>query len=245
MDLKNKNILITGSGKGIGESTVSLLIERGAFIYALIKNKEDNFKFKNLNNLKIYNGRVENEKLIKKIFIDSDKMGKPINALINNAGVRFRKGFLKVKNNEINKVFNTNFFSILKIMQIFSNFIIKKKIKGTLVNISSIVGRLGFSELSIYAASKGALNSLTQSFAKEMTKHNIRANLISPGFTKTSYYKKFKKKTKLYKWTLSRIPMDRWGSAIEISKLIAFLISDDSSYINGENINIDGGWTNS
>ena len=70
MDLKNKNILITGSGKGIGESTVSLLIERGAFIYALIKNKEDNFKFKNLNNLKIYNGRVENEKLIKKIFID-------------------------------------------------------------------------------------------------------------------------------------------------------------------------------
>ena len=78
-----------------------------------------------------------------------------------------------------------------------------------------------------------------------MIKHNIRANLISPGFTKTSYYKKFKKKTKLYKWTLSRIPMDRWGSSIEISKLISFLISDDSSYINGENINIDGGWTNS
>ena len=74
------------------------------------------------------------------------------------------------------------------------------------MNISSIVGQIGFNQLSAYASSKGALISLTKSFALEFSKNGIRANSISPGFTKTSFYKKFKKNKKLYKWTLSRIP---------------------------------------
>ena len=78
-----------------------------------------------------------------------------------------------------------------------------------------------------------------------MAKHGIRANSISPGFTKTSFYQKFKKKKKLYNWTLSRIPMKRWGNSEEISNLILFVLSDKSKYINGENISVDGGWINS
>ena len=75
-------------------------------------------------------------------------------------------------------------------------------------------------------------------------KKKIRANSISPGFTKTSFFKSFKKdKKKLYRWTLSRIPQNRWGEPYEISKLIYFLISENSNYITGENINIDGGWS--
>ena len=125
------------------------------------------------------------------------------------------------------------------------NFI-KNKIKGSVVNICSIVGQIGFNELSVYASSKGALASLTKSFAVEMAPYNIRANIVSPGFTKTSYYKKFKiKKKEVYNWTLSRIPMKRWGEASEISDLIIYLLSEKSSYITGENINIDGGWLNS
>ena len=76
-------------------------------------------------------------------------------------------------------------------------------------------------------------------------KYKIRANLINPGFIKTSYYEKFKMRKKLYNWTLSRIPQKRWGEPEEISALISFLISDASNYITGETINIDGGWTNS
>ena len=75
-----------------------------------------------------------------------------------------------------------------------------------------------------------------------MAKKNIRANIISPGFTETSYFNNFKKKKDLYNWTLSRIPMNRWGKSEEISKAILFLLSDESSYITGENINVDGGW---
>tara|TARA_X000000950_G_C13904354_1_gene656198 strand:- start:467 stop:1207 length:741 start_codon:yes stop_codon:yes gene_type:complete len=245
MILKNKNILITGAGKGLGESCVHSFSKNGGFVIALIKNKKDNDKFRNIQNLKIYNGDVRNKKLITKIFVESKKNKKSINCLVNNAGIRFRKKFSSIKKKEIENVFNINFFSIFYMMQIFSSFVQKNKIKGSIVNISSIVGQLGFNELSGYASSKGALTALTKSYAAEMSEIGIRANTISPGFIKTSYYENFKKnKKKLYKWTLSRIPQKRWADPKEVAELVSFVLSDKSRYLNGENISIDGGWSN-
>ena len=120
-----------------------------------------------------------------------------------------------------------------------------KKEKGSVVNVASIVGHVGFKQLTAYASTKGALISLTKSFASEMAPRGIRANIVSPGFTKTSYYKKFKNNKKLYQWTLSRIPLKRWGESSEIADLIIFLLSNKSNYITGENVNIDGGWLGS
>ena len=159
--------------------------------------------------------------------------------------MRFRKKFSLITEKELHEVFKVNFYSIFFLIQNYRNYLSKLKRKGSVVNVSSIVGEIGFKELSAYASSKGALTSLTKSLASELSSEEIRLNSISPGFIKTSFYKKFKKKKKLYNWTLSRIPMNRWGSPEEISKLISFLISDDSSYINGENINVDGGWLSS
>ncbi len=245
MMLKHKNILITGAGKGIGESTVKKITENDGYAYLIIKNKKDNKKFLKSKNIKIYNGNVNNKNLIRRIFKDSERNKRPINCVVNNAGVRFRKKFLNITENELNKVFMVNFYSIFYIMQVFSKFVIKNKTQGTLINISSIVGQLGFSDLSGYASSKGALTALTKSYAAEMSNFGIRANTISPGFVKTSFFKKFKAKRKdLYKWTLSRIPQKRWGEPEEIAELICFVLSDKCSYLNGENISIDGGWTN-
>ena len=168
-----------------------------------------------------------------------------ITGLVNNAGERQRKKFNKISEKDIKNIFEVNFFSIFNLMQIFSNYLLKKKLKGSIVNLGSIVGNLGFNELAGYASTKTALIGLTKSFATEMATKNIRANIVNPGFTKTSFYKKFKKRKKLYNWTLSRIPMRRWGNSNEVANLICFLLSDKSSYINGESINIDGGWTNS
>jgi len=242
----NKNVLVTGAGKGIGEETVFSLLENGAYVYALIKSKKDNKKFKDYKNVKIYNGNVNNGNLIKKILKDSRKDKRFISGLVNNAGIRFRKNFLKITPKDLKNVFETNFLSIFNTMQIFSRFLIANKKMGSIVNISSIVGKIGFSKLSAYASTKGALTALTKSFATEMADKNIRANSISPGFIKTSFYKKFKNnKKRIYKWTLSRIPLKRWGKPSEVSNLICFLLSEDSSYINGENINVDGGWLSS
>ncbi len=236
------NILVTGAGKGIGFSTVNLLLEKGYYVYALIRDKKDNKKFLSNKNLKIINGDVNNLSLIKKIFNQSNKDKKVITGLVNNAGIRQRKNFLDISSKDLTHVFNTNFFSIFYTMQVFSKNLIEKRLSGSIVNISSIVGQNGFSQLSSYGSTKGALSSLTKCFAVEMAKKNIRANVVSPGFTETSYFNKFRKKKDLYKWTLSRIPMNRWGKPEEISKTILFLLSDKSSYITGENINVDGGW---
>tara|TARA_Y200000002_G_scaffold375916_1_gene378964 strand:- start:2409 stop:3146 length:738 start_codon:yes stop_codon:yes gene_type:complete len=245
MKYKINNVLVTGAGKGIGQATANLLISKGIYVYALIKNKEDNKKFKKCENLKIINGNVTNLNLIQKIFSDANKNHRIITGLVNNAGIRQRKNFLKINKKDLKNVFDINFFSIFYLMQIFTKNLIKKKTPGVIVNISSIVGQTGFTGLSSYASTKGALTSLTKCFAKEMAKFKIRANSISPGFIETSYFKNFKKKKALYNWTLSRIPMKRWGRSDEISNLIFFLLSKEASYINGENVNIDGGWLNS
>ena len=244
MNLKNKSIFITGVGKGIGFAILKKVIAEGGYVYALTRSKKDLNKFKN-NNVRLFFGNVNDIKLIKKILNKSIIDKKPIDCIINNAGVRFRKDFIKINHKELKYVFDTNFNSIFFICQIFIKFWLKKKINGNILNISSIVSDLGFSQLSLYGSSKSAINNLTKSLASEYSKNNIRINAIKPGFIKTSFYEKFKlKKKNLYKWTLERTPMQRWGEPTEVANLVSYLISDDSSYINGEIINIDGGWSN-
>ena len=245
MSIHKKNILITGAGKGLGEEFVKYFISRGFFVFGITRSKSDLVKFRSFKNCKIYKGDVSNEKIIKKIFSDSIKEKKIINGLINNAGIRHRQEFKKIKLKDLEQTFKVNYFSIFKIMQIYLNYSIKFKLKSSIVNIGSIVGgKQGFSNLTAYASSKGALKSLTQSFAVEVAKYGIRANIINPGFIKTSYYNKFKKKKKLYNWTVSRIPMKHWGEPKHISGLVEYLLSEKSEYLTGETINIDGGWTN-
>jgi len=147
---------------------------------------------------------------------------------------------MKISEKDIRHIFEINFFSIFKLCQNFIKYFDNKK-NGSIVNIGSIVGTYGFNELSGYASTKKALEGLTKCLAVEVLNKKIRFNCVNPGFTKTSYYEKFKMK-KLYKWTLGKISLNRWAESSEISKLITFLLSDKSSYINGEIINIDGGW---
>ena len=96
--------------------------------------------------------------------------------------------------------------------------------------------------MSAYSSSKGALDAFTKCISVEFPK-NVRINNVSPGFTKTSYFEKFKQNKKLYNWTLNNTPVNRWGKTDEISNLIIFLLSEKSSFITGQNIFIDGGWT--
>ena len=180
MILKDKNIFITGAGKGIGLSTTLESIKQGAFVYALVKSKKDKKKFKDLKNLKLFFGNVSNTSLIKRILSQSIKDKRKISGIVNNAGIRQRLNFNKISNSEIKKIFEINFFSIFFVMQIFSKYFIEKKISASIVNIGSIVGHLGFKQLSGYASTKSAIEGLTKSFANEMSDYKIpkSGNLI-------------------------------------------------------------------
>lgn len=245
MILNDKTILITGIGKGIGEAVCRIALKEGAFVYGITRTKEDLKKFKNEKNLKSFFGDINDLNILNKILADSKNNKRLINGIVNNAGVRLRKKFLETSKKDLEEVFKNNFFSIYFLIQLFLKDSLKKKNLTSIVNISSIVGKNGFKDLSGYASTKSALHGLGKSLSAEYGKLGIRINTVNPGFIKTSYYPKFKKKTNLYKWTLSRTPANRWGESAEVANLIIFLLSDKSKYINGEDINIDGGWLSS
>jgi|TARA_B110000438_G_scaffold303532_2_gene365451 NAD(P)-dependent dehydrogenase (short-subunit alcohol dehydrogenase family) len=242
---KNNNILITGVGKGIGKELLIKCIKNNYFVYGICRSRAD---YKDLlqykNNSSIFFGDVTNEKFLKRIFSHFKKKKIFFKGLVNNAGERQRIEFDNLNKKKLLHIFNTNFFSIVDITQ---KFIKHNKINNynlSVVNIGSIVGHRGFSHLSGYASTKSALEGLTKSLSIEFAEKKIRFNTVNPGFTKTSFYKKFKlKRRKLYNWTISRIPMKRWANTEEVTELICFLLSDNSSYITGQSINIDGGWT--
>lgn len=240
MNLKNKNVFITGAGKGIGLAITKNCLNNSSHVFALTRSKSDLKKFKNIKNITIFYGDVRNKKIINKIFTYSKKIKHPINALVNNAGERQRIKFNNITDKQIRHIFDINFFSIFYICQVFCKMH-KQNSLGSVINIGSIVGDKGFNELSGYGSTKKALEGLTKCLSVEMGQKKIRFNCINPGFTKTSYYNKFKKKN-LYSWTLNKIALNRWAESSEISNLVQFLLSDESSYINGETINIDGGW---
>ena len=244
--LKNKNILISGIGKGLGKEMMIQCIKNGAKVFGFTRSKKDlkEIILKYGNKAKFFCGDVNDKKFLKKLFIFFKKNKIILNGLINNAGIRQRKEFISISHRDLRNVIETNFISLFFLTQ---NFIkqASKKDFGSIVNIGSIVGDRGFEELTGYASSKSAVFGLTKSLALELAnkKYNIRVNCINPGFTKTSFYEKFKKNKSLYKWTIKNIPAKRWGKSEEISNLAVFLLSNNSSYINGQTINIDGGWT--
>tara|TARA_B100001057_G_C22737649_1_gene906463 strand:+ start:310 stop:1047 length:738 start_codon:yes stop_codon:yes gene_type:complete len=243
---KKLAVIVTGVGKGIGKELVDKITENGNFVYGIIRTKSDLKKFKNKKNCQIVLGDIKNEKTIKKVLKISLKQKRKVFGLVNNAGERQRIDFNKIKKKQLKQIFDINFFSNFYNMQTFSKYLIQKKIAGSIVNIGSIVGQRGFSQLCGYASTKSALDGLTKSFATEMAKFNIRANIVHPGFVKTSYYNEFKKnRKKIYNWTLSRIPQKKWGEPKDVSNLVCFLLSKESKYITGSSFNIDGGWLNS
>ena len=244
LKFKHKIVLLTGAGKGIGKQILNLLIKEKIIVYAITRNLNDFKNIKKNKNVFLFSGDITNQEVIDNVFLKSKKNKHIFNCLINNAGIRQRKKFSKISDKDLNNFLENNFFSIFKISQIFSNQFKFKKNMGSIINISSIVGNLGFKELSGYASSKAAIDGLTKSLAAEFADKKIRVNSIAPGFIKSSYFKKFKKdKSNLYKWTLSRIPINTWGESLDVAYLTLFLLSENSKYINGQIIKIDGGWT--
>ena len=247
MKINNKTVLVSGAGKGIGQEIFMKCLDNAKFTYGIVRSRKDYLKLSKLtnkNNFKIFLGDIKNQFFIEKILNFSKKNNKIIDGLINNAGERQRIDFLKLNKKELSHIFENNFFSHFFLTQkLIKIFLKKKKNTFSIVNVGSIVGVNGFNQLTGYASTKQALEGFTKSIAIEFADKNIRANIVHPGFIKTSYYENFKKnKKKIYQWTLSRIPMKKWGNSSDVSNLVCFLLSDQSSYITGQSIICDGGW---
>lgn len=243
--LKNQKILITGVGKGLGKEIFLEALKEDAFVIGVTRSKKDlNEIYHFKGRYKFFYGDISRQATIKKIFEYLRRNNIKLTGLVNNAGIRQRKKFEKITRKDLRKIMENNFETPFLIIQKFFENCDKMK-NCSIVNIGSIVGENGLSELSGYGSSKAALNGLTKCLMSEFSENyrKIRINCINPGFVKTSFYQKFKKKKKLYNWTLNKTPLKRWADSKEISNLIIFLLSNKATYINGQSINIDGGWT--
>ena len=233
----NRTAIITGGSSGIGKSICENLSLRG---YQVI-----NFDIKEFSKKNIYFFKTDlkNLDLIKKNFIFTSKKFKNINVLINNAAISKSNNFKDYKLSDWKKTFEVNLLAPFYLSQIFSKYLIKKKISGSIVNITSIGAELAFPNNPAYQSSKAGLKHLTKSMAYDLAKYNIRVNNLVPGYTKSGMNKKSWTNLKLRKERSKRSLLNRWAEPKEICNGILYLIDENSSFVTGTDLIIDGGWT--
>ena len=253
LSLKNKKIIISAGASGIGWATTKVCISRGAQVFLcdinekLINRINKNTKYKN--KIFAYECDASNENDVIDFFSKVLKKTKKIDALINNVGIAGPTGTLdKLESLEWEKTIrvdiNSHFYFTKKAIPL-----IKKSKNGSIINISSTAGILGFPLRTPYAASKWAAIGVTKSLAMELGKFNIRVNAVCPGTIKGNRMKRvIKDKAKFTKSStrsiekdfISMSSMKKWILEEDIGKMCAFLISNDSSKVSGQVIAVDG-----
>jgi 3-oxoacyl-[acyl-carrier protein] reductase len=238
-DLENKNIIVTGASGGIGNSIVEKLNECGANVLASGTKLDKLEKLKSkFNKIKILKFDISQSDKIEE-FIDNaaNELG-GLDCIVNNAGITQDNLAIRMSIDEWKKVIDINLTSTF----LMSKFAIKKMLKnkkGKIINITSVVGHTGNLGQANYTASKAGLVAMSKSLAIEYAKKNINVNCISPGFIKTAMTDKIDEKFK--EVIVSKIPSARLGEPEDIANAVLFLASDNSNYINGETLHVNGG----
>ncbi|MDC0900830.1 3-oxoacyl-ACP reductase FabG [Candidatus Pelagibacter sp.] len=239
-NLENKNIIVTGASGGIGNAIIKTLNGAGANILASgtriekLEELKDNFK-----KIKILKFDIsQSDKIEEFIENATSELGGSLDGIVNNAGITQDNLAIRMSLDEWQKVININLTSTF----LMSKFAIKKMLKnksGKIVNITSVVGHTGNLGQANYTASKAGIVAMSKSLAIEYAKKNININCISPGFIQTAMTDKIDDKFK--EVIISKIPSARLGKPDDIANAVLFLSSDQSSYINGETIHVNGG----
>ena len=239
ISFKNKKILVTGATGGIGNELVKKFVSLDGIVLATATNtdKLDLLK-KNYPNIKVKKFDIANHSSIEE-FIDNVSLElEGLDVLINNAGINADNLSLRMKEEEWKKVIDINLSSTF----LLTKNAIKKMLKtkyGRIINITSIVGHTGNVGQSNYAAAKAGIIGMSKSLAIEYAKKNITVNCVSPGFIVSNMTLSIAEKVKLF--LTSRIPMGKLGTGEDVSNCVAFLSSEQASYITGETVHVNGG----
>ena len=239
-NLENKNIIVTGASGGIGSAIIKRLNEAGANVLASGTKIEKLEQLKsNFKNIKILKFDIsQTDKIEEFIENATNELGGSLDGIVNNAGITQDNLAIRMNLDEWQKVININLTSTF----LMSKFAIKKMLKnksGKIINITSVVGHTGNLGQANYTASKAGIVAMSKSLAIEYAKKNININCISPGFIKTAMTDKIDDKFK--EVIVQKIPSGRLGEPDDIANAVLFLSSDQSSYINGETIHVNGG----
>jgi NAD(P)-dependent dehydrogenase (short-subunit alcohol dehydrogenase family) len=247
-NLKNKYALVTGAGKGLGRACAIALAEARCNLIIVSRTKKDLDGVSKISKklkvkCKSYTCDVTNYNEIKNIINKQTR----IDILVNNAGNNIPEHFTKVKTKNMEYLVKVNTIATFNIAQLCAIKMMKlknrKKVGGSIINMSSQMGHVGGPIRSVYNMNKWGLEGLTKGMAVDLAKYNIRVNAVAPTFVVTPMTKKFLKNKKFKKETLNNIPLGRFAEMSEIASTVVFLASDAASMIHGTSILVDGGWT--
>ncbi|MFL2552991.1 MAG: 3-oxoacyl-ACP reductase FabG [Gammaproteobacteria bacterium] len=239
--MKDKIILITGANRGIGHNILKKIATYGYTVIGTSRSKDGADMITEA--LKDSNGKgivmdVTNQESINSSVSKIKEDYGTIYGLVNNAGITNDNLLMRMSDEQWNTVIETNLTSLYRVTKSVIKDMMKER-TGRIVNIGSIVGIMGNAGQSNYSATKSGLLGFTKSLAREVSSRNINVNAISPGFIDTDMTRALSEEQ--IEALTKNIPLGRIASPDEVSSVVAFLLSDDSSYITGENINVNGG----
>jgi len=256
LDLRDKVAIVTGARRGMGRTHAIILAEAGAKVVVSDISLEDCQKV--VEEIKKEKGQaiavkcdVSNKAEVDNLVKETLKAFGKIDILVNNSGICPFKLFLEMQEQEFEKVIDVNLKGYFLMSQACTKEMIKNQAnekgqKGVIVNIGSIaMGQVGsgFAGLTHYCASKGAITAMAEAMSAELAPLGIRVNTIAPGAIDTPMASSISQDSKILESTLARVPLKRIGKPEEISNAVLFLASDESSYMTGSVVVVDGGWT--
>lgn len=243
--LEGKTAFITGCNRGIGRAAVEKFAREGANLYCALRKDYPDFdawlqelaKENNITAECLYMD-FSDEESVKSCLKEFLKKKPKVDILINNAGVPAGGLMIMTPTKEMERVFQINFFSQVVVTQYIVKIMMKQK-SGSIINMSSVVGLDNYSAMFLYGSTKASMALFTKDCANELAPFNIRCNAIAPGLIETQMGEEMADKWQ--QSMLERSVMHRKGTPEEVANLMLFLASDESSYINGQIIRIDGG----
>lgn len=245
--LEGKVAIVTGARRGIGRAIALKLAKEGANVVVTDLSKEDceavvkEIKGLGSNGIALKLD-VTKEKDVKRVVESTKKKFGRIDILVNNAGIFIQEDLEKMDSSTINKIIDVNLKGPISFIKEVIP-IMKKQRHGKIINIASIAGFVSFEKSSIYCATKGAIVNMNRELAVELGKYKINVNGVAPGVIETKMTEDLLKNKKTKSELLKNIPYGRTGKPEDIANAVAFLASDESEYITGETIVVDGGWT--
>ena len=248
INLKNKTALVTGAGKGLGKACAIALAEAGAKVIILSRTKSDLDKVSKI---------IKKTKGSSKSFVcdvtRSDEFSKilqkitRLDILVHNAGTNRPEHFTKVKQENMEYLTNLNMKAAFNVAQLCSQKMIeaknRKKIGGSIIHMSSQLGKVGCEGRNVYNMNKFGIEGLARGMAVELAEYGIRVNTVCPTFVETPMVKKFFKNKKFKNQMLRNIPLGRVAQESDVATAVAFLAADSSEMITGTSLVVDGGWT--
>ena len=245
-DLKGKTALITGSSQGIGYALANGLAEAGSDI---ILNGRNIKKLKQ--SVEAINTKqmifqlcfdVTDYEQVRKTIDKFEKENKPIDILINNAGMQFRSALEDFPREKFEELFKTNVSSVFNVSQVVAKHMIKRG-KGKIINIGSVQTSLARPGIAPYTATKGAVGNITKGMPTDWAKYGIQCNAIAPGYFDTPLNAALVSDNEFTAWLKKRTPAGRWGEVHELVGAGIFLSSEASNFVNGHTLYVDGGIT--